>query len=175
MTKQTKFAIAVIVQLLIIFTIIIFKMAVLTGGTEVLLKIEPVDPRDPFRGDYVTFRYEISNIDSYYFPYPDKDNLKEGDTVYIPLEPRGKYWNVTYYRASRKKPTDQNQVFIKGKVLSVSNYNVRIKYGIEEYFIEEGKGRGFSFWDKEVSATVVLDEDGNSVLKQLYVDDNPWP
>ncbi|PJC47845.1 MAG: hypothetical protein CO034_01100, partial [Parcubacteria group bacterium CG_4_9_14_0_2_um_filter_35_11] len=63
LTKQTKFIIAIAIQLVIIFSIIIFKMAVLTGGAEVLLRIEPVDPRDPLRGDYLTFQYKISNLD----------------------------------------------------------------------------------------------------------------
>ena len=51
-TKQTKFIIAIGIQLVILFAIIIFKSSVLIGGTEVLLKIEPVDPRDILRGDY---------------------------------------------------------------------------------------------------------------------------
>jgi hypothetical protein len=54
-TKQTKFIIAIVIQLVIIFTIIIFKIAVLRSGTEVLLRIKPVDPRDPLRGDHLTF------------------------------------------------------------------------------------------------------------------------
>jgi len=82
-TKQTKFILAIVLQILIIFGIIIFKMIVLTGGTEVLLKIEPVDPRDPFRGDYVTFRYNISNLDFYLF---SNKQIKNGDTVYVILQ-----------------------------------------------------------------------------------------
>src|SRR3989344_3670842 len=39
------------------------KESVLRGGQEVLLQTVPVDPRDIFRGDYVTLRYEISTLD----------------------------------------------------------------------------------------------------------------
>ena len=42
--------------------IIAGRAAVLRNGTEVLLKVEPVDPRDLLRGDYVSLGYEISRI-----------------------------------------------------------------------------------------------------------------
>jgi len=184
MTKQTKFILAIAVQILIIFAIIIFKVVVLTGGTEVILKIEPVDPRDPLRGDYATFRYNISNFDSYLF---GNEQVRNGDTVYVILREGKKYW--TAQKAQKTKPTADNQIFIKGKVASgglesqaeffpqqrFSRSRIHIVYGIEEYYIPEGKGRGFSFWNKEAVAKVSVDENGNAVLKQIYVDNKPWP
>jgi len=183
-TKQTKFILAIVLQILIIFGIIIFKMIVLTGGTEVLLKIEPVDPRDPFRGDYVTFRYDISNLDFYLF---SNKQIKNGDTVYVILQKDKKYW--TAQTVQKTKPTAENQIFIKGKVVSggsmsqaetfshqrFSRPDLHVIYGIEEYYIPEGKARGFSFWNKEVVAKVSVDENGNAVLKQIYVDNKVWP
>jgi len=184
MTKQTKFILAIALQILIIFSIVIFKMAVLTGGTEILLKIEPIDPRDPLRGDYATFQYSISNLDSYLF---GNEQVRNGDTVYVVLRQSGKYW--TAQKAQKTKPATDNQIFIKGKVASgglesqaellpqqrFSRSRIHIVYGIEEYYIPEGKGRGFSFWNKEAIAKVSVDENGNVVLKQIYVDDKPWP
>ena len=38
------------------------RAALLRNGQEVLLKVEPVDPRDLLRGDYVRLGYEISRI-----------------------------------------------------------------------------------------------------------------
>jgi len=195
-TKNTKFIIAVAVQLLIIVSIIIFKLAVLTGGTEVLLRIEPVDPRDPLRGDYVVFQYSISNINQWNL---SNVSVGEGDTVYVSLRQGGKYWNDS--NVSKDKPGD-GQLFIKGVVTqgNIVNGNVadardvvagefiptvptrqqnrteiRVKYGIEEYFIPEGTGQTFRFWDHEASAYVAIDANGNAVLKQIYIDDSPWP
>src|SRR3989344_7658311 len=113
MTKSTKFILAIALQVIIIFAIIIFKVSVLTGGTEILLKIAPVDPTSPLRGDYSTFRYDISNIDSYHLK---GSQVRNGDTVYIVLYQSGKYW--TAQGVSLKKPTGNNQIFIKGKVAS---------------------------------------------------------
>jgi len=171
LTKQTKFIIAIAIQLVIIFSIIIFKMAVLIGGTEVLLKIEPVDPRDPLRGDYLTFSYEISNLSSYLFNYSP---IKEGDTVYVPLKQQGKYW-IAIFGVQKTKPVNEEKIFLKGKVSSVYGDRARIIYGIEYYFIPEGTGQDFIFWRREVAASVSIDENGNAVLKQIYVDDKPWP
>jgi len=188
-TKNVKFVFAVTLQVLIIFAIIIFKVSILTGGTEVILQIEPVDPRSPLRGDYVTFQYEISNIPGYLV----EDDVKNGDTIYVVLSGYGAYWGADY--ATVEKPT--NEIFIKGRIASgaddVDNNlddgidpfdprggrfggpDINVVYGIEEYFIPEGKGRGFSFFDKEANALVVVDDDGNPVLKQIFIDGEPWP
>ncbi len=185
-TKQTKFILAIALQIVIIFAIIIFKVSVLTGGTEVLLKIEPVDPRDPLRGDYVTFQYNISNLDSYTY-ISDKEQIKNGDTVYVILYKSGKYWIAQ--KAQKTKPTSEKQIFIKGKVASgglesqaeflsqqrLGGSRLQLIYGIEEYYIPEGEGRGFSFFNKEAAAKVSIDENGNAVLKQIYIDNKLWP
>lgn len=42
--------------------IIAGRAAILRNGKEVLLKIEPVDPRDLLRGDYIILGYDISRI-----------------------------------------------------------------------------------------------------------------
>lgn len=145
LTKQTKFIIAIAIQLFIIFSIIIFKMAVLTGGTDVLLRIEPVYPRDPLRGDYLTFSHKISNLGSYLFNYSP---IREGDTVYIPLEKQGKYW-VAIFGVQKTKPAEEGKIFLKGKISriydSIYGNEVHVIYGIEDYFIPEGIGQDFTF------------------------------
>lgn len=184
MTKLTKFILAISLQIVIILAIVIFKLSILTGGTEVLLRIEPVDPTSPLRGDYATFQYSISNLDSY---TSGGTQARNGDTIYVVLYKSGKYWVVQNTRLN--KPTNNNLIFIKGKVVSggvdsqssvISSQRFRssrmhIIYGVEEYFIPEGKGRNFSFLNKEAAASVSVDENGNAALKRIYVDGKPWP
>lgn len=55
MTKETKFILAIVFQIIVIFAIIIFNLSVFTSGAEVLLRIVPADPRDLLRGDYISF------------------------------------------------------------------------------------------------------------------------
>lgn len=186
LTKQTKFILAIGIQVAIILAIIIFKLAVLTSGTDVLLRIVPIDPRDPLRGDYLAFQYGISNPDSYLFADPQ---IRSGDTVYVVLRKSGKYWVAQ--KVQKNKPLDNNQIYIKAKVArgglgSETDFlpsqgreasPIHLVYGIEEYYIPEGTGSGVNLWTEsnEVSARVAVDEDGNAVLKQVYLDSKPWP
>lgn len=93
LSKGLKFTLALVAQVLTILVIILFKMSVLSGGNEVLLKLAPVDPRDPLRGDYMVVNYDISNISRAYFSY---DPVMNGDTVYVPLQKTGSYWTAGY-------------------------------------------------------------------------------
>lgn len=177
-TKLLKFTGVLGIQVLILVGIILYKLIVLGSGTEILLQIQPIDPRDPLRGDYATFSYSISNQ-----PFYDSSiNIQNGDTVYVPLYKSGKYW-ISEGLVSKSKP--ERGVFIKGRVvvggssgqLSFDSRqgNLNISYGIEQYFIPEGKGRALNNFNGEAYAKVAIDEEGNSVLKGIYLNDNPWP
>lgn len=205
LNKKTKFIIAIIAQIAIILVMVLFKLSVLKSGADVLLKIMPVDPRDPLRGDYITFQYNISNINGGYFvEQPDEsyapqdlykdEKIKIGDTVYVPLQKIDNYYDLNYdYNAAtlKQRPTD-GHLFIKGVISGggktekdyVLNENIfqppsdsdfSVLYGVEQYFIPENVGRDFSFFNKEIFAKVAIDTDGNAVLKQIYIDGKTWP
>ena len=183
MNKQIKFILAIALQLAVILIIVVFKFSIFTGGTEVMLRIQPVDPRDPLRGDYVTFSYDISSLSSYQFNYSPINN---GDKVYIPLKKRNSYW---YVQGNIQKIKPSNGVFIKGVIKRGGESNfpekpfginrmdetITITYGIEEYFIPEGSGRNERFVGNNNFAKVALDENGNAVLKEIFVDGKLWP
>ena len=60
--RLTSFGI-VALQLVFILGLVAYKEVTLRFGTEVMLQTVPVDPRDLFRGDYVTLRYGISTLE----------------------------------------------------------------------------------------------------------------
>ena len=65
MTSRRPILLALLVALLqvgFLGWIITSRAAVLRNGAEALLKVEPIDPRDLLRGDYVRLGYEISRI-----------------------------------------------------------------------------------------------------------------
>lgn len=183
-TKQSRFIGAIVLQVVILFSIIIFKLTVLAGGTDILLRIEPVDPTSPLRGDYATFRYSgLSQIQSY-LAY--NEQIYNGQTVYVVLHQEGEYWYAE--RIQKDKPAPGNQTFLKGKVSSggfptkqgeffpqVSGEQFQITYGIEEYYIPERSGRNLSFVNHEAAAVVTVDDEGNAVLKKIMVDGKKWP
>ena len=192
LSPTIKFAIVVGLQVAVILLIILFKLAILTGGTTVRLEIAPVDPRDPLRGDYVTFRYaDLSTIELYNYP----TDVREGSTVYVPLRRAGQYWTHTNRALTRPPDTDDGaEVFLRGQVTAVtgntqdvetwgqpSNRNwepttVHVTYGIEDYFIPENSGRTLP-WGRnaDLSADVSVDDQGRAVLKGLYAKGKPWP
>lgn len=167
MSTRTKFGLAIGLQLVIISSIIIFKLLILAGGTELLLPIKPVDPRDWLRGDYALFTYDISEFATELLK---EKKLQQGDSVYV-TSPDGFYQT----NVLKQKPTAENVIFIKGKVENVNSEKVIISYGIEQYFIPEGKGQDINFQGKKCFAKVVVDKNGNAVLKQIYVDGALWP
>ena len=56
MSAAHKFIIAIALQVAVLLGIVGMKYTVLAYGTDVLVRIAPVDPTDPLRGDYAQFR-----------------------------------------------------------------------------------------------------------------------
>jgi len=185
-----KFGIAVAVQVLLLGGLIFMHQIVIISGQTVTLKVEPVDPRSPLRGDFVRLRYNISSIDSELVV----DNLEESDTAYVVLEPQTSqdYWEPVQVYSEWPDDVTQNQVVIRGPVenapresgrrrinantISINNeQDLRMEYGIEEYFIPEGTGRDVNFAGKKVRAKVKVGSRGRAVLQNVLIDGEPWP
>lgn len=183
-----KFIAAIALQALLLLVLILLKASVTMNGTEVVLHIMPVDPRDPLRGDYITFRYDISRLDPYLF----ETKPTNGQTIYVPLAKSGKYWQAQT-AISTQQPQGSSQIFIKAKVVnggasaagslkdpydwrSEKLNPVDVQYGIEEFFIPEGTGQTLApDATNDIAAKVIVDRNGNAVLKQVYVNGKEWP
>lgn len=175
MNKLTKYTIAIGIQISILLIMIMYKILVMSEGTELSFRVGPVDPRSPLRGDYVTLKYlDISEI-----PYdtPGASDISYGNVVYVILK-KSKDGNYLLTKVQNTKPKNKEEIFIKGKASSGYTYYakfVTIKYGIEDYFIPEGKGQQSSLASGRAVAKVMVDENGNAVLKQIQINGKPWP
>ena len=97
----------------------------LLTSTTVILKTQPVDPFDFFRGQYLTINYEISRVNL-------STDAKEGDTVYVSLkEGDDKIWHADKVSSSRP----DSGVFIRGTAKN-SWRGLSVEYGIGQYFFE---------------------------------------
>lgn len=148
-------------QLLILLGLIGFNEVTLALGKSVVLQTGPVDPRDLFRGDYVMLRYEISTISR----IPGLKNVDEGDKVYVHLEQHGDIWDATQGSTAFHPEWD---VFIAGEVV-----NYRIQYGIESYFVPEGKGQDIQR-AHDIKVRISVDRSGKAVIQGLIVDGVPF-
>lgn len=131
------------------------------GAPTVLLRVVPVDPRDLMRGDYVILGYEIGRA--------APPSSRPGETVYVELLPED---DGRHYRGGatlRDRPASGR--FIRGTV----DGSRRIAFGIESYFVQEGKGKDYerAILDRRLSARVALAADGRAALRALEYDGEP--
>jgi uncharacterized membrane-anchored protein len=161
MNKKKIFLLIGVFWIVILGGFIGFKEFTLRTGDEVLLKTVPVDPRDLFRGDYVILRYDISSVDSY------ADNINVGDTVYVLLNIDKD--NIGSFGRISKEPT-ADEIFIKGVVKGKYGNRLTVEYGIESYFVPEGKGGEIEKNRGRIYTRVSIDKFGNAVTKGLVLD-----
>ena len=134
------------------------------SGTTIRVTTVPVDPRDLFRGDYVILRYEFSNSNSIPgYDAPHNINVK---TVYVSMQQDGTLWKAV--GISQAKPKEG--VFLRGTVK-----HGRIEYGIESYYVQEGKGKPIenAMRNREDSQSVIVElvvaPNGKASIKEVHV------
>ncbi len=145
----------------------------LTGGALILLETRPVDPRDLLRGDYVTLNYKISTIPLALFSPSPTNALPSGQTVYVALEPRGKFHEVVL-ASTQPITAAAGQVVLKGRKRAWWNgpaaSTVQVEYGLERYYVPEGTGnpRG------KITVQAAVPASGQALIKQVFVDGQPY-
>jgi uncharacterized membrane-anchored protein len=141
----------------------------------ILLKGRPVDPQDLLSGDYLTIGYDIN-----FAPLPTKKTssgseikMDRGD-AWVLLEPRGGYHEVVAVSGERLQ-SGPGQVLVHGAF----GYNTRggggtinVDYGIERYFVPEGKGSP-RFKRMEVEASVSPSH--RLYIKRVLLDGKAYP
>lgn len=143
--------------IVIILLFVGVKEYTLQTGTEVLLKTQPVDPRDLFRGDYVILSYEISSLDV-------NTEVRAGQKLYVPLTIVDGYGV-----AGTPQFSAPEGLFIKGESQYDTESRVRLEYGIESYFVPENQGRPLER-NPELEVLVAIDSSGNAVIKKVFLE-----
>jgi len=160
MKKQYIGLIAVLALVLVVtVSFIIYNQWPFMTGKKIVLATHPVDPFDPFRGQYMAINYEISRIN-------DIEGFKEGDSVYISLKADEQgIWREE--SISKSKPDKGD--FIKGEVISVYGDSIRIEYGIEQFFFE----RYAELPTRNITVEAVVANSGRAKLVQLLYNGEP--
>lgn len=142
--RRPYIILAVILQLIVLAYMAGEREFILHRGKVIHLRTAPIDPRDLFRGDYVRLNYEISRISVDMIEGADHTaGIKKGAKIYVNLKqgPNGLYEPV---KAGFQKPKEG--LYLTGRI-PVPYQNLQtvnpiwINYGIEAYFVEQGKGR----------------------------------
>jgi uncharacterized membrane-anchored protein len=158
-------------QLVILLGMIALRAIPLVTGETVLVRVEPVDPRDLFRGDYVILSYDFSR--------PAADGIEglsasergswrkmEGRTVYVPLVPDSIPGHWRAKRVTVNQPAASP--FIRGHVGS----HGRLEFGIEAYYVQENTGRRYeeAIRDRKLTAELAVTFSGQAALKGLRIE-----
>ncbi|MBN8233684.1 GDYXXLXY domain-containing protein [Halobacillus kuroshimensis] len=155
MNKQRWFYGLVSVQVLFLLLMAGGYYAMDVVGEKVVLKTAPVDPRDPFYGDYVELGYDIEEISE--DQWQGEKALDGGEKVFLLLE-AGENGVYGLQKAGTERPdSEEGQVVLAARYLwedeRASIHHVDI--GLNRYYIEENTGR---MWeqDEERLVTIVL-------------------
>ena len=164
----------VIAQTLILGWLISARVHILRSPDIVTLQSEPVDPRDLFRGDYVTLTYGISSLS---LTNINGDmSWKQGDIAYVELAPIKNNWQAVAAFHDHAVPAPGNKI-IKGHITHLDKIRnvAQIDYGIEQYFVPEGEGRTLENQRNEraLSVDVAIASNGEAAIKGIRIDGKP--
>ncbi len=137
------------------------------NGAEIILDMEPVDPRSLFRGHYVIIRTDLHRLNKD-LPH-DEITYKKGQTIYVSLkEGEQKNWIPVSYHHTRPK---NDEYVIKGRIKHNRN-TLRVVYNIESYFADKKNAKALENQVREhkMRLIVSLSKDGRAVIKGIEVD-----
>lgn len=114
---------------------------ILNNGQRIYLRTAPIDPRDPFRGDFVRLRYEFAQVSDEQVRGALADSAgQKGDRVYAVLaKSAGDLYRLDYI--SDEKP--EAGLFLRGRLRHDrrATRGLAVNYGIEQLFVEQGTGK----------------------------------
>ena len=142
-------------------------------GKVVMLETERVDPRDLLRGDYLILNYKISSVPTNLFAPPVKSDLPYGTKVFVALVPDANQFHVVTRASTNRFTAEANEILVIGKSAgrrwNVTNA-VRIEYGLERYYVAEGKGNPAG----KPTVQAVVPMSGRARIKQVFMDGKPY-
>jgi uncharacterized membrane-anchored protein len=165
-----------LVQTAVLAYMVIDRVRLIRSGREITLPITPVDPRDLFRGEYARLGYDIGSVPVRLLEGP---RPRANAAFYVVLEQKpGGIWQAAKMTSALPLETSPDRIVLKARATYAWPESgsdaaaVRVRYGIESYFVPEGQGAKLEALarDKKLAALVAVDGKGNAALKGLLVD-----
>jgi uncharacterized membrane-anchored protein len=168
-----RILIVAIAQTIALAYMIMDRQAMLNAGRVVTLKVVPVDPMDPLRGEFVILNYAISRLKPEELDGDDK--FANADTIYVTLQNKGVEWIAV--AIGHRPVAVPGGVAIKGRVRYVNDFTVDAKtttevnvdYGIESFFVPQGMGRDIEDTRQkgDLTADIAIDPQGRAAIKAM--------
>lgn len=157
-------------QIFIVLSICIVKEYHIRTGRTIIVKTVPVDPRSIFRGDYVYLNYIFSHMDLNKLPHSD-DRYYSGKRVYVKLLKKDDDWIPVYISGKPYRNLGEDEIVISGLVLRNFRNKIFVRYGIESYFVPEGKGKYLQelIRKKRLTVEASIDRWGYACVRRIFV------
>jgi uncharacterized membrane-anchored protein len=169
-------AIVALAQTGVLAGMVIDRTRLIKTGREITLPIVPVDPRDLFRGEYVRLGYDAGNVPLRLLEGPTP---RRNDAFYVVLEKKeGDAWQPVKVLRAMPQEAAPERIVLKARSLWAwpktyhANATIRVRYGIESYFVPQGDGPRLEQMarEKKLAALVAVDRGGNAAIKGLVID-----
>ncbi len=166
---------AIGLQLIILAGIFIQRQSIVWFGQEISIRPQVYDPRDELYGDYAQLRFAINT-----YELPANESAKSltfspDIPIYAVLGQDEDSWKVV--SLEKKKPS--RMPFLKATLEYAGERRVRLHYGFEKYFVEEGKGGELTDTIQnpvnDVFVVLAVSSDGDAVIKDLRISKNVRP
>jgi hypothetical protein len=177
--RPALFAVAALIQAALIAAMVVDRARILREGTEITLHSRAVDPRDFLRGDYVALGYDISSVKAGAI-----EDRPSGGPVFVKLAPGadGFYQMVSVH--DEPVVVSPPEVLIRGRVTSGAGCgrnghafcdSLRLRYGLERYFVPQGEGLAIESARNagKVAVVAAVAADGRAAIKRLVIDGQP--
>lgn len=172
------FALMVLAQWAVPIKMIIESESVLTSGTEYKFKTAPIDPSDPFRGKYVTLRFDAEQFET-----DTTYKFSDGEEVYALLSVD----SAGFARISKLypgHPADAADNILKTRVNYASIYNGRqsisLNFSFDRFYVEESKASKTErvYWQTQrdsaqVAYALIRLKNGEGIIRELMINDRP--
>lgn len=143
----------------------------IANGKEVVIQSALVDPRDLFRGHYVTLNLTVGDLEEGTIEVDSK--FQHNEDVYVEIEPgEGPFWVAK--KLWHQIPPGNSAPIIKGSILSVPNQNrkrYRIRFPFDRYFAPRKRAKELEDFrqDAKLGVVLALDEAGVGYIKGISV------
>ena len=185
LTPPRRAVLAGVICLAVLGGMIVGHAWPLWTGRSVTMKVTPVDPRDPFRGEYVRLRTAANSLHVGTAGLPGDppnrvtvqplsdglDNPGRGTVVYVQLEPSGTGDYVPVSISTTRAP---NKLNLRGRVTyATAGSSIDVDYGLDAFYVQEGTGPIVESALREgrnVQIEVAIASSGQSRIRGLMVD-----
>jgi uncharacterized membrane-anchored protein len=166
------FVVMIIAQWFVPLSMMMGQENIIREGKVFKFKTAPVDPSDPFRGKYITLRFEAS-----VFPVDSSLHLDRHDKIYVTITEDANGF-AAIQSVSAQAPSNTVD-FVEAKTSFMMNDTlVNIRYPFDRFYMEESKASEAekAYWEAgrdstQIAYALVAVSHGKTALKDVIVND----